>query len=245
MKYSKPTSAIDAATGDLVIRVPAATIAVLTERWYVENSGEHDHIRIIDLAGLAEAVCKNVHGYDEDFFPGDMSAVESWIDGSGCQAVLEDDALFDVVPSALVDFPRQVFFGDWRGQKRFDLVDDFNIHRSELIGVEFLFADCSAAQDEGRIAYVIFRRGGELYEVSACHGADRDDFDGKWIPVKTTVQQLRERFALPEKGFQIERESIRDCLEEIEAGQRKASYEHMLESVKAVEDAERDAYRAR
>jgi hypothetical protein len=243
--YSKPTSHIDPITGELVIRVAPATIAALTKRWWTENSGEYDHIRIIDEEGLTKAVSVNVHGYDEDWFPGDMSAVESWIGGSGCEALLDDDALFEVIPSAEIVSPRQVFFGEWRGHRKSDLVGDFNIHCSELTGVEFLFASCTDAQDEGRIAYVIFRRGGDLYEVSACHGADRDDFDGQWKPMKTSVPQLRERFALPEKGFEAERNSIKDALDELDVGQRTSDYDHMLASVKAAEDEERAAYLAR
>lgn len=215
--YAKPTSHIDPITGELVIRVAPSTIAALTKRWWSENSGEHDFIRIIDEAGLADAVRANVHGYDEDWFPGDMSAVESWIGGSGCQAVLEDDALFEVIPMAEVEFPRQVFFGEWRGSYRTNLVDDFNIHRTELTGIEFLYASCTDAQDEGRIATIIFRLGGKIFEVSACHGADREDFDGQWKPVKTSVMQLRDKFISPDKGFEAEWQLIMTALDEIEA----------------------------
>lgn len=232
--YIKPTSHIDPITGELVIRVAPSTISVLTKRWWTENSGEYDHIRIIDEDGLADAVRSNVHSFGEDWFPGDMSAVESWIGGSGCEALLENDALFEVIPSAEIVSQRQIFHGHWRGHRKSDLIGDFNIHRSELTGVEFLYASCTDAQDEGRIATVIFRRGGKLYEVSACHGADREDFDGQWKPVHTGLIQLRDKFSAPDKGFESEWEAImavlddimRDALDEAE-DQEKKRQEHI------------------
>lgn len=194
--YPKPTSSIDAATGDLVLRVSPVAIAALTERWYAENCGEGEHIRITDFDGLVEAVRKNVHAHDEDWFPGDMSAIESWMGGSGCQAVFEDAVLYEIVPPEEVVAERQVFFGEWAGSQRSNLVDDFDMFRSDLIGVEFLVADYDLS-DLGGSAVVVFTRGGKLWKVYGAHIVD-GDFRDQWKPVETTAEAMRAELPMVE-----------------------------------------------
>lgn len=216
--YSKPKSAIDAATGDLVIRVPAATIALLTERWHRENSGEHAHIRIIDLDGLTDAVCKNIHSHGEDWFPGDMTAVESWIGGSGCQAVLEDDALFDVIPMAQVVHPRMVFFGEWSGRHKTQILDDFDICVEDLIGAEFIAATYEVTETTGA-ASVVFKRGDQFYMVIAASRGDKG-IEGQWRPLEISIENLRGHFLYLEgESSEPFLESLKAYLEELEGVQ--------------------------
>lgn len=214
--YQKPTSRIDAATGELVIRIPAATIAALTERWYRENSGEKEHIRIVDIDGLAEAVCANVHAFDEDWFPGDMSAIESWMGGSGCQAVFENAELYAIVPPEDVVEERQVFFDEWAGSNRAHLVDDFDIHRSDLTGVNFLVAGYDLS-DEGGSAVVVFTRGGKLWKVYGAH-LPGQDFLGQWKPAEATVESMRAELPIVSGGERHEPLilSLHQALDEIE-----------------------------
>ena len=187
--YQKPTSHIDPITGELVIRVAPATIAALTERWWNENSGEDDSVRIADEAGLANAVCANIHGFDEDWFPGDMSAVESWIGGSGCEALIDDCKLFVGVPVEDVVTPRKVYFGEWDGGRQSELLSNFDIHRSELTGVTFMVAGYDLSF-EGGSAVVLFTTGGKLWKVYGTHIVD-GDFRDQWKPVETTIDAMR------------------------------------------------------
>lgn len=187
-KYSKPTSSIDAA-GDLVIRVPASTIRTLTERWWIEGTGENKPIRVLDTAGLAESVSRNIHGYGDEFFPGAMTAIESWIGGSGVEAICDSDFLSEEIPEYEIVQPRQVFFGEWKKYYPESLVSDFDIRRSDLIGVEFLVAGYDLS-DEGGSAVVLFARGGKLWKVYGAHIAD-GDFRDQWKPVETTIDAMR------------------------------------------------------
>jgi hypothetical protein len=188
----------------------------LTERWHRENSGEPEHIRIVDVDALAEAVCANIHGHDEDWFPGDMSAIESWMGGSGCQAVFEDAALYSVILTEEVVAERQVFFGEWSGGQRSNLIDDFDIFRTDLTGVEFVVATYEVTETTGA-ASVVFKRGGKFYMVIAAN-RDGEGIEGQWRPLEISVDDLRGHFLHPEgESSEPFLASLNSYLDELEA----------------------------
>ena len=89
-----------------------------------------------------------------------------------------------------------VYYGDWAGAPRWHgltgrkaLEHDFNTKLPS--GIKILFAWYSQEEYEGN-AFVLFRHGGKLYEVSgghcSCYG-----LEDQWIPVETNVQVLHMR----------------------------------------------------
>ena len=70
-------------------------------------------------------------------------------------------------------------------------MDDFEITEGDLEGVEILLASYTYENYSGD-AFVLFRKGGKLYEVNgghcSCYG-----LEGQWDPEETTVAELRHR----------------------------------------------------
>ena len=84
------------------------------------------------------------------------------------------------------------YYGDWSGE--FDesaLIRDFEMDKSELDGVDILFAYYSYENYSGE-AFVLFSRDGKLYEVNgghcSCYG-----LEGQWEPEETTVEAIEKR----------------------------------------------------
>ena len=72
-----------------------------------------------------------------------------------------------------------------------DVASEFSERPDTFDGVEILLASYSQGNWSGD-AFVLFRKGGELFEVNAshcsCHG-----LEGQWEPEPTTVAALRHR----------------------------------------------------
>ena len=72
-----------------------------------------------------------------------------------------------------------------------DVASEFSERLDTFEGVEILLASYSQGNWSGD-AFVLFRKGGELFEVNAshcsCHG-----LEGQWEPEPTTVAALRHR----------------------------------------------------
>ena len=72
-----------------------------------------------------------------------------------------------------------------------DVASEFGERPDTFEGVEILLASYSQANYEGD-AFVLFRKGGELFEVNASH-CSCYGLEGQWEPEPTTVAALRHR----------------------------------------------------
>lgn len=84
-------------------------------------------------------------------------------------------------------------FNNWE-----TIVEEFGIQASDLAGAKILFASYEYRNYEGA-AFVLFERGGKLWEVNgshcSCYGLTQD----QWQPEETSVEALQKRVA--EKWF--------------------------------------------
>jgi hypothetical protein len=107
---------------------------------------------------------------------------------------------------------------------RYHLMADFEIKEEDMIGVNILLASYTYECYEGD-AFVLFEKGGNLYEVNAghcsCYG-----LEGQWEPEDTTVEALEHRlnegvfgvnawYNEPENKFAVE---LREVLSAIKGG---------------------------
>ena len=97
-----------------------------------------------------------------------------------------------------------MFLNDWKDSGVEGMKNDFGITDAELDGVTVLLASYTYKDHEGD-AFVLFERGGKLYEVNgshcSCYGLSELHRSGstttQWQPEETSVQALRHRL---EKG---------------------------------------------
>ena len=90
----------------------------------------------------------------------------------------------------------QVYYGDWSNVD--ELVDQFEIKKEDLDQAEVLFAAYATGYYDG-IAFVLFERGGMLYEVNgghcSCYG-----LEGQWQPEITFPAAIRKRLTAAEEN---------------------------------------------
>lgn len=72
-----------------------------------------------------------------------------------------------------------------------DVASEFSERMDTFDGVEILLASYSQGNYEGN-AFVLFRKGGGLFEVNASH-CSCYGLEGQWEPEPTTVAALRHR----------------------------------------------------
>ncbi len=96
-----------------------------------------------------------------------------------------------------------MFLHDWKDRGLDEMVDDFGIDKSELDGCSVLLASYSYQDYEGD-AFVLFEKGGKLFEVNgghcSCHGLSEQGYSGgstQWEPEETTKNALLHKI---EKG---------------------------------------------
>jgi hypothetical protein len=96
-----------------------------------------------------------------------------------------------------------IYLHDWAGnwdsntftpeQSHQRLMCDFDIAESDLEGVDILLASYTY-EDYSGYAYVLFRKGGEYYEVygshCSCYG-----LEGQWAPESITLDELSRRLS--------------------------------------------------
>jgi hypothetical protein len=97
-----------------------------------------------------------------------------------------------------------MFLHDWKDSGIEGMKSDFGINDAALEGVTVLLASYTY-EDYSGDAFVLFERGGKLYEVNgshcSCYGLSESSYSGdtttQWQPEETTVEALRHRL---EKG---------------------------------------------
>lgn len=93
-----------------------------------------------------------------------------------------------------------IYLNDWADSGLEGMMADFNISESDLEGADILLADYTY-EDYSGSAFVLFVRGGKLYEVNAghcsCHGLSECDFSGdsttQFQPEETTKEAILKR----------------------------------------------------
>jgi len=109
-----------------------------------------------------------------------------------------------------------MFLNDWKDSGLEGMKGDFGIDDTALDGVTVLLASYTY-EDYSGDAFVLFARGGKLYEVNgshcSCYGLRESSYSGdtttQWQPEETTVEALRHRL---EKGYVGE---IADALRQV------------------------------
>lgn len=97
-----------------------------------------------------------------------------------------------------------MFLHDWKDSGLEGMKSDFGINDAALEGLTVLLASYTYENYSGD-AFVLFERGGQLYEVNgshcSCYGLSEQDYSGgtdtQWQPEETTAEALRHRL---EKG---------------------------------------------
>lgn len=104
----------------------------------------------------------------------------------------------------------QKYYGDWSDEA--GLIRDFDIDKSDLGGVDILFAYYSYENYSGE-AFVIFEKEGKLYEVNgghcSCYG-----LEDQWSPEETTVEAIEARID-SDYTFNGCREELKEVLKNI------------------------------
>lgn len=109
-----------------------------------------------------------------------------------------------------------MFLHDWKDSGLEGMKSDFGIDDAALEGVTVLLASYTY-EDYSGDAFVLFERGGKLYEVNgshcSCHGLSESSYDDatetQWQPEETSIDALRHRL---EKGHVGE---IADALRQV------------------------------
>lgn len=106
----------------------------------------------------------------------------------------------------------QKYYGDWSRSGKSGLIQDFQIDKSELDGVEILFAYYTY-EDYSGCAFVLFSRDGKLYEVNgghcSCYG-----LEGQWEPEETTVEAIKKRIHT-DYSFESRQSELKEVLKNI------------------------------
>lgn len=84
-----------------------------------------------------------------------------------------------------------LFLNEWRHAGPDTLLQQFGIGSKSIEGIEFLLGSYTHDAYSGE-AFVLYRRGGMLFEVNASH-ASTDGMEGQWEPEETLVAALRHR----------------------------------------------------
>ncbi|MEE9357116.1 hypothetical protein [Candidatus Vondammii sp. HM_W22] len=84
-----------------------------------------------------------------------------------------------------------LFLNDWKEAEIELLKDQFDLVDAALSEVEILLASYSRDAFCGE-AFVLFCRGGKLYEINASHDST-DGFEGQWEPEEAPLAALRYR----------------------------------------------------
>lgn len=98
---------------------------------------------------------------------------------------------------------------------RDQMISDFEITEADLEGCEILLASYVCESYEGS-AFVLFRKGGELFQVSGSH-CSCYGLEGQWTPERTAVAALR--MYLAEGGYDVRdyADDLRAVLDELDA----------------------------
>lgn len=117
-----------------------------------------------------------------------------------------------------------IFLNNWAEGNAALLKKYFALSGPELLGIELLLA--SYARDAyGGEAFVLYRKGGVLYEVNASHDSS-DGVEGQWEPEDTLVKALyyrldKGRLGSDDGGINVFADELRFLLAELDAeGQR-------------------------
>lgn len=118
-----------------------------------------------------------------------------------------------------------MFLNDWKDSGLEGMKGDFGIDDTALDGVTVLLASYTY-EDYSGDAFVLFERGGKLYEVNgshcSCYGLSESSYSGdtttQWQPEETTVEALRHWL---EKGHVGEiADALRQVLDALPANAR-------------------------
>lgn len=100
-----------------------------------------------------------------------------------------------------------IYLNDWKSSGLEGMKRDFGIDDATLAGATILLASYGYEDYEGS-AFVLFERGGKLYEVNgshcSCYGLNEQSFSGEtdtqWQPEETTLGSLRHRLETGQLG---------------------------------------------
>jgi hypothetical protein len=115
-----------------------------------------------------------------------------------------------------------MFLNDWKDSEIEGMKADFGIDDAALEGVTVLLASYTY-EDYSGDAFVLFERGGKLYEVNgshcSCYGLSESSYSGdtetQWQPEETAIEALRHRL---DKGHVGEiSEALRHVLDDLSA----------------------------
>ena len=94
-----------------------------------------------------------------------------------------------------------MYLNDWKNSGEAGMLKDFGIEKSARKGAEVLLASYTY-EDYSGSAFVLFRRGGKLYEVNgshcSCYGLEDRSYSGEWgqtqwEPEETSKEALEKR----------------------------------------------------
>lgn len=112
-----------------------------------------------------------------------------------------------------------MYLNDWKESGREGMRSDFGITDADLEGVEVLLASYTY-EDYSGSAFVLFRKGGELFEVHgshcSCYGLSEQDYCGdsrtQWEPEETTAEAVRQQLEHDTYRFDGCRDELRAVL---------------------------------
>lgn len=84
------------------------------------------------------------------------------------------------------------YYGIWVESKEQGLIDDFQITKNDLDGVEILLA-CYFLEGYYGEAYVLFKKDNRLFEVHGSHcSCGNGGLDSQWEPEETTIEYIKD-----------------------------------------------------
>ena len=92
-----------------------------------------------------------------------------------------------------------MFLGDWTGNGASAVLHDFEAKPEDSDGHDILFA-WYVYEDYSGSAFVLTRKGGQLYEVNGSH-CSCYGLEGQWEPEETTIEALTHRLNEGEMGI--------------------------------------------
>lgn len=87
-----------------------------------------------------------------------------------------------------------MFLNDWEGCDKTTLAKDFAISETDLDGCEILLASYGEMYGWDGQAFVLFRKNGKLFEVTASH-CSCFGLEDQWEPEETTRDDLQHRLS--------------------------------------------------
>ena len=114
-----------------------------------------------------------------------------------------------------------MFLNDWKDSGLEGMVCDFGISMSDIDGCEILIASYTY-EDYSGSAFVLFRKGGNLFEVNgshcSCFGLSESDYCGdsttQWQPEETSIDALKKRLE-SDWAFDGMRDELRQILDSL------------------------------